>query len=138
MTKKLKYVFLFLGLLLTIILITVGMKYWPGAQEESKKVSLRLKWINQAQFSGFYMANKLGFYAENGLDVGIYPGGPDISPVQMVVTGVNDFGITGADQILLAREKGVPIVALAVIYKQSPVAIDRISKGQKHYCSQRS
>lgn len=88
-----------------------------------QKVSLRLKWINQAQFAGFYMAQEKGFYERNGLNVQINPGGPDISPLQMVITNADDFGITGADQILIAREKGIPVVALAVIYKQSPVVL---------------
>lgn len=86
-------------------------------------VSLRLKWINQAQFSGYYLASSQKLYADKGLNVEINPGGPDISPVQMVATGVNDFGITGADQIILAREKGIPLVALAVIYKNSPIVV---------------
>ncbi len=86
-------------------------------------VSLRLKWINQAQFSGYYLANSQKLYDDKGLNVEINPGGPDISPVQMVATGVNHFGITGADQIILAREKGIPLVALAVIYKNSPIVV---------------
>lgn len=122
------YILLFFSVLLITSLIIVGIKYRQKGEEELKKTSLRLKWIDQAQFAGFYMARKEGFYAKSGLDVEIYPGGPDISPVQMVVTGANDFGITGADQIILAREKGVPIVAVAVIYKQSPVAIGALKE----------
>ncbi len=41
----------------------------------------------------------------------------------MVVSGANDFGIVGADQIILARSKGIPIVAIGVIYKQTPEAL---------------
>jgi len=130
MTKKVKY------LLIIAIIIFIGflgyqiLKSNKSAdnQSQAKKVSLRLKWIGQAQFAGFYLANKYGLYADSGLEVDIKPGGPDVSPVQMVVSGVNDFGITGADQIILAREKGVPIVALAVIYKDSPVAIGSLKE----------
>ena len=84
---------------------------------------MRLKWIDQAQFVGHYLANSEGLYTKEGLKVTVNAGGPDVSPIQMVVSGVDDFGITGADQILMAREKGVPIVAIAVIYKNTPVAI---------------
>lgn len=41
---------------------------------ELKKVVLRLKWIHQAQFAGFYTAVEKGFYKEAGLDVEIRPG----------------------------------------------------------------
>jgi len=96
--------------------------------EEIKKVSLRLKWLDQAQFAGFYVAKEKGLYKKDGLEVTINPGGPEISPIQMVVSKVNNFGITGADQIILAREKGIPVVALAVIYKDTPVAIGSLKK----------
>lgn len=91
--------------------------------KELEKVVLRLKWIHQAQFAGFYAAKEKGFYEEVGLDVEILPGGADFPAVQMVASGDEDFGVTGADQILLAREKGVPVQALSVIYRESPFAL---------------
>ncbi|WP_407267734.1 ABC transporter substrate-binding protein [Radiobacillus sp. PE A8.2] len=94
-----------------------------GEEEELEKVVLRLKWIHQAQFAGFYAAKEKGFYEEAGLDVEIRPGGADFPSVQMVASGDEHFGVTGADQILLAREKGVPVKALSVIYRDSPFAL---------------
>lgn len=44
------------------------------------KVTLQLKWVTQAQFAGYYVAKDKGFYKEEGLDVDIKPGGPDIAP----------------------------------------------------------
>ena len=86
-------------------------------------VTVRLKWFNQAQFAGFYVAQEKGFYKSAGLDVNIQPGGPDFPAVQMVTGGNEQFGVTGADQILIARSKGVPIVALAVIYRRNPFVL---------------
>jgi NitT/TauT family transport system substrate-binding protein len=94
-----------------------------GQEKPLKKVVLRLKWINQAQFAGFYAAKDKGFYKEAGLDVEIRPGGADFPSVQMVASGSEDFGVTGADQILLSREKGVPVVGLSVIYRNSPFVL---------------
>lgn len=118
-------------IIFTIVLILIALIivffYSRGEKLESdnnlQEISLRLKWINQAQFSGFFMANSKGFYKENGLNVKIEAGGPNISPIQMVVSGANDFGIVGADQIILARERGMPIIAIGVIYKQTPEAL---------------
>jgi NitT/TauT family transport system substrate-binding protein len=87
---------------------------------ELKKVVLRLKWIHQAQFAGFYTAVEKGFYKEAGLDVEIRPGGSDFPAVQMVASGSEEFGVTGADQIIIAREKGVPVKALSAIYRKTP------------------
>lgn len=94
----------------------------------SKKVVVRLKWVNQAQFAGFYAAQEKGYYKQAGLDVEIRPGGSDFPAVQMVTSGSEDFGVTGADQILLSRVQGAEIVAISVIYKQTPFSLMTLKK----------
>src|SRR4051812_20374490 len=86
-------------------------------------VTVRLKWFNQAQFAGFYVAKEKGFYEAAGLDVNIQPGGPDFPAIQMIAGGNEQFGVTSADQILVARSKDVPVVALAVLYRKSPLVL---------------
>jgi NitT/TauT family transport system substrate-binding protein len=92
----------------------------PKTDGQPDSVKVRLKWLHQAQFAGFYTAKEKGFYRDQKIDAELEPGGPDFPAVQMVSSGSDLFGVTGADQILLAREKGVPIVAVAVIYRKSP------------------
>ena len=99
-----------------------------AAAHAADSVTVRLKWFNQAQFAGFYVAQEKGFYKSAGLDVNIQPGGPDFPAVQMVAGGNEQFGVTGADQILIARSKGVPIVALAVIYRRNPFVMFSLQK----------
>lgn len=123
MFKKIKVLILLVLIIGVGYLVIGGKIFQKKGNNQLDEVSLRLKWIDQVQFTGYYVANSQGLYAKRGLKVEINPGGPDISPVQMVTTGVNDFGITGADQIILARKKGVPLVALAVLYKESPVVM---------------
>src|SRR5262249_44860965 len=91
-------------------------------------ITLRLKWLNQAQFAGYYVAKEKGYYKAGGLDVPIEAGGPDFPAVQMVAGGNEQFGVTGADQVLIAREKGVPVVALAVLYRKNPFVLFALSK----------
>jgi ABC-type nitrate/sulfonate/bicarbonate transport system substrate-binding protein len=86
-------------------------------------VTVRLKWFNQAQFAGFYVAQENGYYRDAALETSIQPGGPDFPAIQMVAGGNEQFGVTSADQILVAREKGVPVVALAVLYRKSPFVL---------------
>ena len=54
------------------------------------KVTLQLKWVTQAQFAGYYVAKDKGFYKDDGLDVTIKPGGPDIAPEQVIAGGGAD------------------------------------------------
>jgi NitT/TauT family transport system substrate-binding protein len=91
-------------------------------------ITVRLKWFNQAQFAGFYVAQEKGYYKSAGLAVNIQPGGPDFPAVQMITGGNEQFGVTGADQILIARSKGVPVVALGVIYRRNPFVLFSLAK----------
>src|SRR4051812_38293653 len=52
--------------------------------QAADKVTVQLKWVPQAQFAGYYVAQAKGYYKDAGLDVTIKPGGPDVSPVQVV------------------------------------------------------
>ena len=85
------------------------------------EVSLRLKWVFDPGFAGEMVADKLGFFRENGLDVSIRQGGFEADPIKLVASGSDTFGVTGADNFLLAREQGVPIVAFAAGYIETPV-----------------
>src|SRR5437868_9569075 len=105
------------------ILASLLLAFATTAAIAADAVSVRLKWFNQAQFAGFYVAQEKGFYKDAGLDASIKPGGPDFPAIQMIVGGDEQFGVTSADQILVARSKGVPVVALAVLYRKSPFVL---------------
>ena len=98
------------------------------AAEAEESVTLRLKWFHQAQFAGFYVAKDKELYKAAGLNVDIQPGGPDFPAIQMVTGGNEQFGVTAADQILIARSKGVPVVALAVIFRRNPFVLFSLAK----------
>jgi NitT/TauT family transport system substrate-binding protein len=84
-------------------------------------VSLRLKWVYDPGFAGEMVAAKAGFFRELGLDVSLKPGGFEADPIKLVASGSDTLGVAGADSFLLARAKGVPIVAFAAGYIQTPV-----------------
>jgi len=83
------------------------------------KVVLQLKWVTQGQFGGYYVAKDKGFYKEEGLDVDIKPGGPDIAPEQVIAGGGADVIVDWMGGALVAREKGVPLVNIAQPYQKS-------------------
>lgn len=83
------------------------------------KVTLQLKWVTQAQFAGYYVAQEKGFYKEAGLDVTINPGGPDVAPPQVIAGGGADVIIDWMPSALASREKGVPLVNIAQPFKRS-------------------
>ena len=83
------------------------------------KVTLQLKWVTQAQFAGYYVAKEKGFYEEEGLDVEIKPGGPDIAPEQVIAGGGADVIVDWMGGALAARDKGVGLVIFAQPFKKA-------------------
>lgn len=82
-------------------------------------VTLQLKWVTQAQFAGYYVAAAKGFYEEEGLNVTILPGGPDVAPTQVIAGGGADVVIDWMPSALAAREKGLALVNIAQPFKSS-------------------
>ncbi|CAD7054566.1 MULTISPECIES: ABC transporter substrate-binding protein [Pseudorhizobium] len=82
-------------------------------------ITLQLKWVAQSQFAGYYVAEDKGFYDEEGLDVEIKAGGPDIAPEQVIAGGGADVIVAWMGGALVAREKGVPLVNIAQPYQKS-------------------
>ncbi|GLX65766.1 ABC transporter substrate-binding protein [Paenibacillus glycanilyticus] len=89
------------------------------ADEPLQKVKIQLKWVPQAQFAGIFVAKEKGFYADEGLDVEIVPGGPDVVIEQQVVNGAADIGVTSFDSLLVNRDNGLPLVSVAQILQKS-------------------
>jgi NitT/TauT family transport system substrate-binding protein len=75
--------------------------------------------VTQAQFAGYYAALDQGYYEDEGLDVTIKPGGPDIVPEQAVLGRQADFGIDWLDNLLATRDQGGKIVNIAQVFARS-------------------
>ncbi|HFQ16071.1 MAG TPA: ABC transporter substrate-binding protein [Rhodobacteraceae bacterium] len=104
-------------LLATATILAFGVA--ASMAHAADKVTLQLKWVTQAQFAGYYVAKDKGFYKEEGLDVTINPGGPDIAPPQVIAGGGADVIIDWMPSALASREKGVPLVNIAQPFKRS-------------------
>lgn len=109
-----------------LILVTLLVACVPAQSTTSgpevRRLSMRLQWFPQFQFAGYILAKQKGYYEQAGLDVTLNPGGPDLVALPLVAAGSDTFGSTGADTVLIAREQGIPVVALATWFQASPVA----------------
>ena len=92
---------------------------WGTMAQAADDVTLQLKWVTQAQFAGYYVALDKGFYEEEGLNVTIKPGGPDIAPTQVLAGGGADVTVDWMPSALSAREKGLAMVNIAQPFKSS-------------------
>ena len=83
------------------------------------QLTLQLKWLPQAQFAGYFVAQDLGFYRQQGLDVVIKPGGPTIAPENAVLQGQADVGVDWLSALLVARDRGENLTNIAQIFQES-------------------
>lgn len=104
-----------------IALQGLGLSAAPVAAQEMVDASLRLKWLTQAQFAGFYVALEKGYYKEEGINLTINPGGPNLLTENLVATGADTFGLSGGtDSVFAARDKGLRIVCIGVSHQVTP------------------
>ena len=97
---------------LLLTLAAAGMTMSSSMAFAVDKLTLQLQWVTQAQFAGYYVALDKGYYDDEGLDVTIKPGGPDIAPPQVLAGGGADMMLNWMPSALAARERGVPICLL--------------------------
>jgi len=93
----------------------------------TEKVVLQLNWTHDGAWSGFYVADRDGFYQNAGLEVEMRvvfdADGNFLNTIDEVVADRAQFGIASADQLLIARAAGQPVVAIASLYQRHPLAL---------------
>lgn len=104
-----------------VAFLAVACSAGAPTQAPLKTVSLQLQWAPQAQFAGYFAADREGYYAAQGLKVNLVPGGPDVVP-QVVGSADNgpEFTISWVPKVLEVRAKGQSdLVDIAQIFQRS-------------------
>lgn len=90
--------------------------------EPLEEVTLKLKWLHQFQFAGYYAAEKQGYFRDAGLKVKIEERNLHENNIQQVIDGEAEYGVS--DSILmLYQAKKAPIIIVAPIFQHSPQAL---------------
>lgn len=97
-----------------------GTEAAGGDTSELTPVELQLAWIKSMQFAGPFMAQELGAYADQGLDVELLGGGPSVDAITVVASGAAMVGLADSNEIAVARGQGIPVVALGAAFQKSP------------------
>ncbi len=89
----------------------------PGALTQ---VSVAMGYIPDIQFAPFFVADKKGYFASEGLKVN-YDWGLEVDGIKLVGAKQIDFAIAAGDQVIQARAQGIPIVYVANWFNAYPV-----------------
>ncbi|MBT2497483.1 ABC transporter substrate-binding protein [Agromyces sp. ISL-38] len=87
--------------------------------DELTQVKLQLQWLPQGQFAGYFAAQELGYFEDEGLDVEIIPSGGDIVPQDALANGDVDYAIAWVPKVLGSIEQGANLTDIAQIFQRS-------------------
>lgn len=106
------------GLLLGSLIITGAT-----AAMANDKVKLRLDWAYGSEHAPIFLAVEKGFFADEGIEVQLLPGEGSSVTAKLVGNRDADFGYATADQILIAAQRGLPLLATGVILQKNATAL---------------
>ncbi|MFC1638859.1 ABC transporter substrate-binding protein [Patescibacteria group bacterium] len=89
--------------------------------DRNELVRVQLSDIHQARFAGFYAAEQLGFYDDEGIDVKLNPGGPDINQVDALSIGDADFAVPSGFETISAVGAGRRLKAVVAVHAATPI-----------------
>ena len=110
-----------------ILILLISILVITSCKKDKKEVigndnieaSVRLNWIASCSFVGEITGAK-EFAKSNKLDLKVETGGPGLDPIKLVQSGVNTFGVAGADLVLAANDKGADLVVIGLVSYNSP------------------
>ncbi|MEZ5075879.1 MAG: ABC transporter substrate-binding protein [Solirubrobacterales bacterium] len=100
---------------LSVALGACGEKSEDSGGDERQSLSLVLDFYPNPDHAGIYMAQQLGYFEEAGLDVSIATPSDPALPIKQVAAGRADLAISYEPEVVLAREQGLDVVAVAAI-----------------------
>ena len=113
----------FAACLLVLVAGSTPLPAQQAADAPLKKVSLLLDWYPQAEQGGYYYALVNGLYKKAGLDVDIIPISPNVVGSAQLAVGRVQFGLSTSGDVLTARARGLPLVAVMAAMQHDPKGV---------------
>jgi len=93
-----------------------------SAQTSSRTVNIGLGYLPNVQFTPFYVADKLGYYRAEGLNVKFRHGYvSELMP--LLLQGKLDFIVGDPEDAIFARNQGAPVRYVMAMYQKAPVTV---------------
>jgi putative hydroxymethylpyrimidine transport system substrate-binding protein len=89
----------------------------PG-QPKAHAFDVALDWFPNADHVAIYEAEKEGYFADVGLAVKSHVPSDPAAPIKQVAAGRVDVAISYEPEVFLAREQGLPVVAVAALVQR--------------------
>jgi len=110
------------ALALAVVLVTAagcGEKSEPTGQAPAKRsLDLVLDWFPNPDHVAIYEARAKGFFSQVGLDVKTRVPSDPAAPIKQVAAGRAELAISYEPEVLLARQQGLPVVAVGALVQR--------------------
>jgi putative hydroxymethylpyrimidine transport system substrate-binding protein len=104
---------------IALLALTLGLAACGSKSEDvsakSQPFSLTLDFYPNPDHAGIYMAQKLGYFSEAGLDLQIHAPADPSTPIKEVAAGRTDLAISYEPEVLLAHDKGLEVLAVGAL-----------------------
>ena len=106
-----------------LISALVALLSIPLFGQEKEKIVFMPQWMAQAQFAGYYIAQEMGFYADEGLEVKIVHHNGTRTPGDRVAANPDVITTLALPQAIELVDKGIPLVNILQTSMNSGLAI---------------
>jgi ABC-type nitrate/sulfonate/bicarbonate transport system substrate-binding protein len=100
-----------------------GVATTPTEPGDLRTLNVQLGWIANVENAGEFVAAANGYYAEDGLEPTLTPGGPGAILEPTVASGSALIGLSSADTIALANAEGAGLKIVGVTLQSNPSAV---------------
>ena len=111
-----------LAVALAVLIAALGLSACGEKSEDvtgqAQPFSVTLDFYPNPDHAGIYMAEKLGYFADAGLDVEIHTPSDPAAPTKQVAAGRADLAISYEPEVVLAHEQGLDVVAVGAMVDQ--------------------
>jgi ABC-type nitrate/sulfonate/bicarbonate transport system substrate-binding protein len=96
----------------------------PVAARAASPLAMQAAWINDAEFTGYYVAIDNGYYRDEALDLTYLSGGPDVIPESSIIANKADLALTTPDTTVKAIvDQGAKFKIIGAQYQKNPIGI---------------
>ncbi len=99
-------------------LLALALGAAPAVAQQ--KLDFILNWVPGGDHAPYYYANKMGWYAKEGIELNLEPGKGSALAVQKVGAGANPIGLADMGTALVGKSKGADVVGVFNVYANSP------------------
>ncbi|HEX6752273.1 MAG TPA: ABC transporter substrate-binding protein [Solirubrobacterales bacterium] len=116
-------------LALSLALAACGEKS-EDVSGETESLGLTLDFYPNPDHAGIYMAQKLGYFEEAGLDVSIRTPADPAAPIKLLSAGQTDLAISYEPEVLLAHEQGLGVIAVGALVNRPLTSMIWLKKSE--------